>query len=195
VNKRRGAGRSVNRAELAAIFGVTTQTVDAWVRKGLACTKDGGKVAFNTADVIEWREGQAVDRVSSGITPSANIEEARLRKINGEAVLVEMEIAEKRAELVPIEDTVSVVGEAFVAARAKWLAVPSKYGPIMAPAMTEAESRALLDRAVREVLDELVADALSRAEAGDVSSDGGGAETATDADGVGVGGQLSQAFF
>jgi DNA-binding transcriptional MerR regulator len=183
-------------SELASIFGVAPQTVDAWVRKGLPCDKSTkGKVLFNTADVVDWRELQAAERASSGVTPSASIEEARLRKINGEAILVEMEIAEKRAELVPIADTVSVVAELCTAIRAKCLSVPVKTTPLLLAAEpTAAEFRAILDRAMREVLNELSADAAVRAEAGGVRDGAGDDQAATDDDGVGVGGHLSQAF-
>ena len=191
ANKRRGSGRSVNRAELAAIFGVSTQTVDAWTRKGLAFEKVGSKVTFNTAAVIDWREAQAVERVASGITPSASIEEARLRKLNGDVVLVEMEIAQKRAELVPIADAVKVLAEPLTAVRAKMLALPNKLAP------NDAVLRLALSNGIRNALSELVTEAGIVAggdEAGGVEPDGRGDEAAADPDGERVGGLLSQAF-
>lgn len=143
---------------LARAFRRDRRTIAATVEDLEPIGQDGVARLYFLPDV----EKRLADRAGS-----ADLRRAVLRKLNAEAMKLEHRVAEKRTELVPIADTVSVVGEAFVAARAKWLAVPSKYGPIMTPAMTEAESRAVLDRAVREVLDELVADALARAAMGD----------------------------
>jgi len=167
------------------------------VRKGLTCEKVDGQVVFNTADVLEWREAQAVERVSSGVTPSANIDAARHRKLIAEAELAEIELAKARGALIPISDATRILSSTLTAVRAKLLAIPTKLAARIAIETSEAACRALVAEAVNEALDELVADAAD-VPGGD---DGGGAPAdpgpdgeAAHADGERVGGLLSQAF-
>ena len=50
-------GVSVTKAELAAMFGATMQTLDQWVRNGCPCKRSGAvrsPLEFDTAQVAAW---------------------------------------------------------------------------------------------------------------------------------------------
>lgn len=172
---------------LAVELGRDRRTIAAAVSALKPMGREGKSNLYRLTDVLP---------VLMGPGKPTSFDDAKARKMAAEAELAEAELARIRGEQVPIGDTVKVVEEICIAIRAKCLSVPSKMTPIIIAAeQTEASVRALLDRAMREVLNELVADALGNDEGRGTSGDGGSTETAADADGVGVGGQLSQAFF
>lgn len=93
-------GRSVNRADLAGVCGVSLPTVDAWVGKGCPFLERGGRGrewAFDTAAVIEWRISRAVsDAVSAYQDDSGLIskDEADRRRAVAKAITAEIEADE-----------------------------------------------------------------------------------------------------
>lgn len=158
MRKRTGAGRSINKSEVADVFGVSLQTVDQWVRKGLSCTKSGQEVLFNSAAVVAFLELQAEARAAASSRP-ADAEEARARKLAAEAELAEMERDERRGQLIPISVVERVVSEEYAAVRAKLLSLPGKLAPLVAIEDDEVTCRDLIERGVTEALDELARDA------------------------------------
>lgn len=170
---------------LAVELGRDRRTVAAAVAGLTPMGREGKADVYRLAEVLEVLHGQG---------KPADFEAARTRKMAAEAELAEAELARVRSTQVPIADTVAVVGEICGAIRAKCLAVPSKVTPMLVADGTPTGIQALLDRAMREVLNELVADAAVIAAGGELSDDGGDAETAAGADRERVGGLLSQAF-
>lgn len=163
--------------------------MDQWIRKGLACTKSGNELLFNSAAVVAFLESQAEARAVANNRP-ADADEARARKLSAEAELAEMERDERRGELVPIAAVERVVVEEYTALRAKLLSLPSKLAPQVAIESGEAACRELLERGITEALDELSRDArevVGGAEDGAAAGPGGGAEAAAEADGQRVG--------
>lgn len=171
---------------LAVELGRDRRTVAGAVAALTPMGREGKSDLYRLTDVLE---------VLHGAGKPTDFDEAKTRKMAAEAELAEAELARVRATQVPIADTVSVVGDICTAIRAKNLALPSKWTPILLAAEpTENAFRAILDKAVREVLNELVADAAVIAAGGDVSDDGGDAEAAAGTDDQRVGGLLSEAF-
>jgi phage terminase Nu1 subunit (DNA packaging protein) len=158
VRKRTGAGREINKTEVADLFGVSLQTVDYWVRKGLACRKDSHEVIFNSAAVTAFLEAQAEARAIASNKP-ADADEARSRKLAAEAEIAEMQRDKMRGELVDISSVESVVAEEYAAVRSKLLALPGKLAPMVAIEADEIACRDLIERGVTEALDELARDA------------------------------------
>ena len=93
-------GRSVNRAELAAICGVTVVTIDAWRQKGCPYVERGGRGKewiFDTAAVIDWRLQRAVTDAVSGYQDESgkvSADEADRRKKVANAITAEIEADE-----------------------------------------------------------------------------------------------------
>lgn len=89
-------GRSVNRAELASLCGVSLPTVDSWVDKGCPFVERGSKGRewrFDSAAVIDWRLQRAVENAVSGYADeSGNVskEEADRRRAVANAITAEI---------------------------------------------------------------------------------------------------------
>ena len=171
---------------LAVELGRDRRTIAAAVAELAPVGREGKSALYRLADVLP---------VLMGAGKPTTFEDAKTRKMAAEAELAEAELARVRGSQVPIADTVKVVGEVCIAVRAKCLAVPTRVAPLLVAAeRTEATYRALLGAAMREVLNELVADAAGNDEGRGTPDDGGDAEAAADLDGKRVGGLLSQAF-
>ena len=87
-------GRTVNRQEIADLFGVNHQTVDRWVKSGLPVIQRGsrGKAwRINTADVSSWLEQRAKESAAGG--DQADERELKRRKLAAETAKVELELS------------------------------------------------------------------------------------------------------
>jgi len=100
-----GKGQKVNRQQLAAVFGISLPTVDAWRRAGCPYLAKGGsgrEWTFDTADVAEWREQRAREEASgSDVQDEAAL---RKRKLIADLKIVELEALAKMGELAPVAD-------------------------------------------------------------------------------------------
>jgi Phage DNA packaging protein, Nu1 subunit of terminase len=81
-------------------------------------------------------------------------ERARLAKEQADAQQMKNDM--QRGDLVEINDVTKTVEEQFLATRAKLLALPTKYGPIIHASADSAEAQEVLREAIVEALDELV---------------------------------------
>lgn len=103
-------GRSVNRAELAAICGVTVVTIDAWRQKGCPYVERGARGKewiFDTAAVIEWRFQRAVADAVSGYEDESgrvSADEADRRKKVANAITAEIAADEALRQVVSRHD-------------------------------------------------------------------------------------------
>lgn len=154
-----GTGRTVNQAELAALFGVSTVTIRAWERKGLPVERKGGTgraSSYNTAAVARWREEQAA-LAATGDTSAMDMEEARRRKTAAEAALAELDLSIRRGDYVLIEEVGSIVADEYATIRANFTSLP---GDIAADLenLTAVEIQEALAAKVSEILNGLSAD-------------------------------------
>ena len=168
------AGIELNKADLAAMLGVSLPTIGQWVGKGCPFVFKGGpgkQWVFNSADVLSWREEQVVQQ-AMGDTASLDIDEARRRKLAAEAALVELDLSKRRGEVIEIEDVAGVVGDDYANVRAKSLALPTKLAPQLIGIEDTAECQALIERGVAEALEELTADGIYSGEGPDDEDQG-----------------------
>lgn len=101
----KGKGRAVNREELAEVFGVSLNTVSTWIRNGCPFDQRGrqGKPwKFNTRDVSEWLRDQAREEAASD--KPADEYSLKLRKLAAETAQAELDLAEARRQVAPIEE-------------------------------------------------------------------------------------------
>lgn len=170
---------------LAVELGRDRRTVAAACANLTPMGREGKSDLYRLTDVLP---------ILMGPGKPTTYDDAKTRKMAAEAELAEAELARVRGSQVPIADTVKVIEEICIAIRAKCLSTPTKVAPLLLVAeQTEAAFRAVLDAAMREVLNELVADATGndegRGAAGDEDVD-----AAASPDGKRMGGLLSQAF-
>lgn len=153
------AGTALNRSDLAAFHGVSLPTVDSWVRDGCPCQREGGKGSaymFDSADVINWRLAKAREGRRKDGGAAGTIDEAKLRHETAKAELAEIELATKRAEVVPIGHVTRQIGKLLANVRARMLAIPTKVAPVAQVAASAEEARALIEAEIRDGLTELV---------------------------------------
>jgi len=175
-------GRRVSQIDLAAILGVSTQTVRSWERQGmpvLSKTSRGHAAQYNTAEVIRWR-GEQLTLAAGGDADAMDWEEARRRKTAAEAALAEMDVAQRRGELVEVASVGQLVTEEYATVRANILAMPGELAPDLEH-LTVLEIEELLTSKVTEVLDALSADEQYPSEDGAAAGASGGPEAAASA--------------
>ena len=89
----------------------------------------------------------------------ANVSKERARLLNVQAQLRELELSEKRGDLIPLE-LVAQTWERLVGdCRAKLVNLPSRLAPQVVGCNSIAEVKELLERAIFECLDELASGA------------------------------------
>lgn len=157
-------GQIVNRADLATLHGISLPTIDAWVRKGCPFVQRGSKGKewqFDTAAVIEWLLLKTVEDAVGDVS-KVSYDEARRRKVAAEAAMAEYELAERKKELVAVEDFIDQVSKEYSNCRTGLLRIPNKIAPQLAQISNEAEIRQVIAEAINEALSELTSDTAIR---------------------------------
>ena len=147
----------VNRQQLADILGVTLPTVDARVAKGLPYKtkgKEGKSYEFETKDVIAWMLEQAKEK-SSQSESHDSYNEARRRKMNAEADLTELELAQKAGLVVLVEDSIEAIADAVTTLRTQCLNLPRRVAPLILGETEEEVVKGILEEQVIQILNEL----------------------------------------
>lgn len=117
-------GRSVNRAELAELFGVSLPTVDSWLRDGCPYAVQGAKGrewGFETGTVHRWLVDRAVGDVAAayeGEIGTVTAEEAKRRKAVADAVVAEIAADQALDDVVNRHDAADDVASFCIALRA-----------------------------------------------------------------------------
>lgn len=144
----------------AELAGGTLSSVQAAIERGRlkkSLTPDG-KIASAAAADTEWEATTLADRVphtgptSAGTSPP-DLAESRARREAAEAALAEIELEEKRRELVPAKDVESKLVNIFAHCKTKLLAVPARARQ-RDPSLTEPQVQ-LIKSLVREALEDL----------------------------------------
>lgn len=153
-------GQTVNQAELASIFGVSTNTIRSWDRQGCPTETKGARgqaFTYNTASVIDWREAQIL-LAATGTASAMDYLDARRRKMIADARLAEIELDLKEGAVVEIETIADAVVREYATARNKLLGIPTKIAPRLAPLRDPNAVRAALEAEIVLALNELTAD-------------------------------------
>lgn len=144
----------MNLSEVARYRGVNLSTAKEWLAAGLPGKKTGNRWQFEPAAVDKWladRDGPAEPENQ----PHVTLAEARRRKALADAELAEYELAEKKREVVPIEEAVEMLTREFSRVRQKLLALPSKLAPIVVAIKDQASAKEAIEAEITEVLNEL----------------------------------------
>lgn len=141
-----------NKTEIATLFGVTTEAVNKWMHAGCPDEgKHGRAVQFYAPDVIKWRT-QGVE-TETGQVLNLAAERAKLAKEQADKAAMENAIL--RGDLVRVSDLETVWAAVAVAVKSKLLSIPTKVAANVAEHMTANEVQELIDKAIREALEEL----------------------------------------
>jgi phage terminase Nu1 subunit (DNA packaging protein) len=86
---------AVTAAEVAGLFGITVQALDAWRRTGCPCSKEDGRRSFDLGAVIRWRRER-----DQAMAPPAGLDPALIGDSSGSPALERYRLAKaKSAEL------------------------------------------------------------------------------------------------
>lgn len=148
----RQKGAVANRSELAQLFGCSVMSIDAWVRKGMPYVQKGGRgVAweYDTAACIAWSNEQAM--ISAiGDTSQIEIDELRRRKLCAEMIIVELEAAAAKGEVIAVGDFDKLISPMVVAYRSMLLTLPSKLVQFV-----DQDAMEIINDEIRVALEEL----------------------------------------
>lgn len=154
------ADGTINKAELARAFGVSTTAIDNWLSRGCpyvaAPDRPGKAYRFNLAAVVAWRIERLTETAATA-GGDVDLAEAKRRRAVAEAELAELDLAERRGDLLARDDVDAAMTGAFARVRARMLALPSAVAAAAADEAEPGRVQALLADAVHEALAELSA--------------------------------------
>ena len=137
------AGQIVNRNEMSGILGCSPGTLDRHVAAGCPIIKRGTTKTghqFNSADVIRWIQAR---KSSAAVGQS---DQGRRRYLLAAAELKEMQLAEKRGEMVSITAVTEKLADELTAVRGRLLAMPGRLAGQLLMKSDPARSRRRLPK-------------------------------------------------
>ncbi len=144
---------TINGAALAALFELTQRRVQQLASDGIIPRAERGQYDFERSvrGYVRFLR-DASERSKRG---SDQMADAKLRHETARAEVSELELAEKRGESLPANETEMAWARVASNIRANILAVPVKLAQELAAASTEQECYALLETALHEALEAL----------------------------------------
>ncbi len=141
----------MNKQEIIEALDVSISSLNNYIQMGMPVAergKQGKPSLYDLEDCRAWLN----ENIKAG---SEDMSAAKLRKLQAEASLAELELQRERSELVEIEEVAEQVADAFSRVRSKLLTIPTKTSGLVYALQTQREVQAVLDEAIREVLLEL----------------------------------------
>lgn len=148
----------MNKVQAAKCFNVSTNTITDWVRKGCPFEKqgrNGDQYIFDLPAVISWRVEQLVAQAMGMFKVGDDINTALRREAFAKAELRELELAEKRKELINVKAAVKIVERGIMDTRSLLLAMPTKLAPQLIVHRTPAPMKHAIEKAIRDALNGL----------------------------------------
>ena len=119
--------------DAAVAFGVTKRTLRNWELEGFPHRTDGTRKAYPLRECIEWRLAREVES-TKGDPTEAEMDAARLRKLEADAESKELDLAVKRGGLVPLDEVEVLLREALETIDSVLRHAPSRMAPKLAKA-------------------------------------------------------------
>lgn len=144
----------VNKRDMASILGVSEATLTDWQRKGMPHVKSAGRGRSNhyqTAKVIAWMIAREVAQTPAG-------ESARDRHARLQGDVLELELAAKRREFVPVTEIRPAWVSFVTSARQALMTVPVRLAPLLTTMDQVDAIRELLTEELRAALTKLAHD-------------------------------------
>lgn len=144
--------------QLATTLGVNKKTVQQWMTEGCPHTRHGARdVALVLAEVWRWRYDQERKR-----TQDEGEAEQRRRKVAAEAELKEMEVALRRGEMAELAAVEQAWAAMLTPLRSQLTTLPGRLAPLLTNLDSPGQAQAVLDRAVRAMLESLTEESHGR---------------------------------
>lgn len=130
--------RLVSQRALADGFEVSARTVQQWDRDGLRDAarqqSSGREASYDVFAAARWLIERERARAVKATTADDELNAARLRKLEAEAESMELNLAEKRGEMVPLDEVEGLVRESLEAVDSVLRHSPSRFAPTLAKA-------------------------------------------------------------
>ena len=143
-------GLQVNKAELAAILGISERSLTDWQKEGMPIVhvgERGESNQYDTEQVIAWWIERELKKVRE--------ESPRDELYRSQKRLADLQIAEQERTLVPIAEVEPAYERLVLAARQRLLQMPSRLAHELEAVAGAENKRALLEEAIDQVLTEL----------------------------------------
>lgn len=146
---------TVDAPSLCNYFGVSTRQLANYRKMGLPTQ---GRNEYNVRECIEWYTNWKVQSaLKTNQRPvQANEEELKLRKLEAEATLKEIEVATMKGELVNIADASRELSKHLTSVRNGITSFPARTAPFLVGVENERVARDILDREVVSLMNFLM---------------------------------------
>lgn len=151
--------RKSSSQEVADVFDVRVQTVHEWAKQG--CPNDPGKgrnpARYDLPEVAAWlKENNRTGKPGrpTDVADSPDLEAARLRKENALAAKYEFDVAERRREVVPIEEVKAIYFEEVGRAKGQLAGFPADVAA-QCEGLDAAEIQGVLQIRIDQILNDL----------------------------------------
>ena len=131
--------------QVAKTFGVSTRTVDYWIRDGMPKTADG---SYDIAAIHHWR----IERLSKnkGHQSEADYFDIQYRKVKYE--LAKLDLQERTGELISLKKVQEDLGNEILIIKQKFLALPQQVACLL-KGLEEVEIQKILYSKLAEIID------------------------------------------
>ncbi len=142
----------VNKAELADVLGISLPTLSNWVKGGLPVVSRGGNGRpweFDLTACVAWVRKRDIAQATS-VSDDSTMAEAELRHKRAQAAIQEIELAEKRRQVVRVEDVSAMVADMVTSVRQRMRGT----GGRLAPRLVGVEDARVIRATVEEDIDQ-----------------------------------------
>jgi phage terminase Nu1 subunit (DNA packaging protein) len=143
--------------ELGQILGVSGRTIETWADKEFLL-RSNNRQGFDLVTGAGYRISDLTEKIEKAKNNSEDgkrLYVAQCRKTEAEASVKELELEEKKGNLIPINEAVNEIKDAFVRVRARMVAIPTRLAPELAGITDPQQVAARLQSVIDEALNEL----------------------------------------
>jgi phage terminase Nu1 subunit (DNA packaging protein) len=149
------AARLLTQREAAQELNLSTRQVNRLVDEGLPTQNDRGVVRYAFPACTHWYIQRLRDLAKARHHGDESRQELERRKLEAQARLAEMDVAERERRLLPIDYIEHQLTLCLERLRAKMLNFPGQWAPHLVGCKTAAESQAKLQMAIAEAMQAL----------------------------------------
>lgn len=149
---------TLTQKEASKRLGISAKQLRRLTKKHDAPRNDDG--SYPWPEVVDWykdfKQDEALRR--RGINREAgeaDYEQARAREKAAKADMAELELLERKGELIPVQVYKDELASVLTSVRSRLLNLPGRLGRELAPEMKPEEAEQIVEQGVREALEEL----------------------------------------
>jgi phage terminase Nu1 subunit (DNA packaging protein) len=142
----------LKRKEAMAQLGMPLRTFARWAARGMPRQGEGAAERFPFPEILVWWGEQRERQGRDSVRP-ADIDEAKMRLVTAEADLKELELGERRRELMTVAQYERVTDETYSQVRSQIKAIEARLPAMPGPWKTIEQRRKVISKAFLELLD------------------------------------------